>query len=418
MTQKEIGQNTVLPANRDYHIDNIKGILIFLVVCGHLLTYPQETGSTLATGVRTFIYFFHMPGFIFMSGYLAKGFLKKEYKGEKLLSYAWLYLLFKNSIELVHFTFRRPYFADGGHTAVLIALVAGFCVAVWILSLLYERFSLFRKGFFLAVVGYSFLWGNPLTVGAAPWYLLALIQWYIILWLTQNIQPKYVLTTVVLFAACINYQESVGKFLTLSRAVNFFPFFLCGFYLSKEQFQKILSHRLWKKILPVGFLLAGICIIVHGRAVKKWLGVFFFGISPYSKLLKLGRWYYSMAPLTYILWAVVVLLLLFGLFMLCPRRKTFLAKFGKNTLSIYILHRLFKDFLIYGGFYPLLSQKEGIAVLEVLLVSLLLAVVFGTDFWAKTIQKLSIVHAKWLYKATPANSTQKIKESLEMEEST
>lgn len=88
---------------RDFHIDNIKGVLIFLVVLGHMLGYLQETHSAFATGVRTFIYFFHMPGFIFMSGYLAKGFLTKEYKAEKLLSFAWLYLLFKDAIELVAF---------------------------------------------------------------------------------------------------------------------------------------------------------------------------------------------------------------------------------------------------------------------------------------------------------------------------
>ena len=69
---------------RDYHVDNIKGILIFLVVCGHLLSTLQDMDSTFAIGVRTLIYFFHMPGFIFMSGYLAKGFLKKEYKRIKI----------------------------------------------------------------------------------------------------------------------------------------------------------------------------------------------------------------------------------------------------------------------------------------------------------------------------------------------
>ena len=43
---------------RDFHIDNIKGVLIFLVVLGHMLGYLQETHSAFATGVRTFIYFF------------------------------------------------------------------------------------------------------------------------------------------------------------------------------------------------------------------------------------------------------------------------------------------------------------------------------------------------------------------------
>ena len=65
---------SVATKTRDYHVDNIKGVLIILVVCGHLLSYLQDMNSTFAIGVRTFIYFFHMPGFIFMSGYLAKVF--------------------------------------------------------------------------------------------------------------------------------------------------------------------------------------------------------------------------------------------------------------------------------------------------------------------------------------------------------
>lgn len=382
---------------RDYHVDNIKGVLILLVVCGHLLSALQDMNSTFAIGVRTFIYFFHMPGFIFMSGYLAKGFLKKEYKGEKLLSYAWLYLIFKDAIDLVHFIFRRPYFADGSHTTELILIVTGFCFGIWLLSQLYSRFSSFRNGFILLVILFSFLKTDVFTVGAAPWYLLALIWFHIVVYLTRNMQPKYVLTAAVLLTAFINYQDNVGKFLTLSRAVNFLPFFLLGFYMTKERFEKIVNHPRGKLILSILFLLSAVVIPINGRAIKKWLGVFFFGVSPYSKLLKLGEWYYNIAPLTCILWMAATVVVLFGLFSLCPRKKTFLAKLGKNTIGIYILHRLFKDFLIYGGFYNILSKNEYLAVGETLLVSLLLAVVFGTDFWAKTMNKLSVVHAKWMY---------------------
>ncbi|MBR6542120.1 MAG: hypothetical protein IKT73_02820, partial [Anaerotignum sp.] len=144
-------QPTSVVSTRNYHIDNITGILILLVVCGHLLSTLQDMNSTFAIGVRTFIYFFHMPGFIFMSGYLAKGFLKKQYKGEKLLSYAWLYLLFKNAIDLVHLIFRRPYFNGGKHTSVLILIVCLFCFGIWLLSQLYDRFPAFQKAFILLV---------------------------------------------------------------------------------------------------------------------------------------------------------------------------------------------------------------------------------------------------------------------------
>jgi fucose 4-O-acetylase-like acetyltransferase len=280
----------------------------------------------------------------------------------------------------------------------LILIVCLFCFGIWVLSQLYSRFSLFRKGFILFVVLYSVLKTNVLTVGAAPWYLMALIWFHIFVYLTRNMKPQYVLAMAVLASAFINYHDAVGKFLTLSRAVNFLPFFLMGFYMKREHFEKIVNHPKWKPFLSILFLLSAVAITLNGRAIKKWIGVFFFGVSPYSKLLKLGDWYYHMAPLTCILWIGVTVAILFGLFTLCPRGKTFLAKLGRNTIGIYILHRLFKDFLIYGGFYDILSKNEYIAVTETLLISLLLTVIFGTDFWAKTMNKLSVVNTKWVYK--------------------
>ena len=393
-----MSQQVTTVKTRDYHVDNIKGVLIILVVCGHLLSYLQDMNSTFAIGVRTFIYFFHMPGFIFMSGYLAKGFLKKEYKGEKLLSYAWLYLIFKNGIDLVHFIFRRSYFAGNSHTPELILIVCLFCFGIWLLSQLYSRFPAFQNGFILLVVLFSVLKTDVLTVGAAPWYMMALIWYHIIVYLTRNMKQNHILGLAVLIAAFINYQDDVGKFLTLSRMINFLPFFLFGFYMKREQFENIVNHPKWKYALSVLFVLSAFLITLNGRAIKKWIGVFFFGVSPYSKLLKLGEWYYQIAPLTCILWMAVTAVILFGLFALCPRGKSFLAKLGKNTIGIYVLHRFFKDFLIYGGFYSILSSNEYIAVLETLAVSLLLAVIFGTDFWAKTLNKLSVVNVKWIYK--------------------
>ena len=55
---------------RDYRIDNTKGILIILVVIGHFLLPVASTRFT--TNSLYLIYTFHMPCFIFISGYLAK----------------------------------------------------------------------------------------------------------------------------------------------------------------------------------------------------------------------------------------------------------------------------------------------------------------------------------------------------------
>lgn len=59
--------------------DNIKGILIILVVLGHI-AHPIHNENTVLSAVFDIIYLFHMPLFVFMSGLFAKG----AYRGGKL----------------------------------------------------------------------------------------------------------------------------------------------------------------------------------------------------------------------------------------------------------------------------------------------------------------------------------------------
>lgn len=59
--------------------DNIKGILIILVVLGHI-AHPIHNENPVLSAVFDTIYLFHMPLFVFMSGLFAKG----AYRGGKL----------------------------------------------------------------------------------------------------------------------------------------------------------------------------------------------------------------------------------------------------------------------------------------------------------------------------------------------
>ncbi|WP_281276902.1 acyltransferase family protein [Enterococcus pingfangensis] len=54
--------------SRDYQIDNIKGLLIILVVFGHMLLASSKENNWLLT----LIYSFHMPAFIFLNGVFSK----------------------------------------------------------------------------------------------------------------------------------------------------------------------------------------------------------------------------------------------------------------------------------------------------------------------------------------------------------
>ena len=72
------------------YFDNLKGVLIILVVIGHLLEPCARLGSEGLAGFRVldFIYMFHMPLFIFVTGLFSKGvFRQGRFRAEVPLFY-------------------------------------------------------------------------------------------------------------------------------------------------------------------------------------------------------------------------------------------------------------------------------------------------------------------------------------------
>lgn len=78
---------------RDYHLDNVKFILILLVVIGHFIELLADNYE-FSRKLFFYIYLFHMPLFVFVTGYFSKTFYDgKRIKVEKLLSYFVLFII-------------------------------------------------------------------------------------------------------------------------------------------------------------------------------------------------------------------------------------------------------------------------------------------------------------------------------------
>lgn len=80
-------------SQRDARFDNLKGILIFLVVFGHLL---ELVGGPAAAWLYRLIYSLHMPAFVFCSGWFARFDAERFFRRllYPYLVYQTLYLLF------------------------------------------------------------------------------------------------------------------------------------------------------------------------------------------------------------------------------------------------------------------------------------------------------------------------------------
>ena len=81
-------QNSIPDPGRDHQFDNIRLILIFFVIFGHLIEYFAAGGI-----LYRWIYSFHMPVFIFVSGYFAK-FDPKKIVCNILVPYVLLQILY------------------------------------------------------------------------------------------------------------------------------------------------------------------------------------------------------------------------------------------------------------------------------------------------------------------------------------
>ena len=55
-----------------YMIDNIKALLIFLVVFNHMIAFQLVRENEAVRHIWYAITMFHMPAFVFVSGYLSK----------------------------------------------------------------------------------------------------------------------------------------------------------------------------------------------------------------------------------------------------------------------------------------------------------------------------------------------------------
>ncbi len=281
---------------RNYMIDNLKVILMVLVVFGHFAANCR--GLYQMNAVYQFVYLFHMPCFVLVSGYLSKRVhADGKLRAEKVLSFLWLYLLFKAGLAVIR--------------------------------------MLFGKGFELELF----------EDGAAPWYLLSMAVWYLLIPLIERIKPCWMLILSVAVGLGAGYVGVIGARFSMSRNLVYLPFFVLGFYLTEERLAAFLKHRLRLAAAAVMALVLLACMIFYKELIP-YLPISYGGKAYYSFA---EQWNPAAGALVRLVWYMVAFLLSACLVLLAPRCRTWFSKFGPRTLQIYILHVLLKSVFVYSG---------------------------------------------------------------------
>ncbi|MCR1962770.1 acyltransferase family protein [Clostridium perfringens] len=333
--------NYLKTQNRNYLIDNSKGLLIFLVVLGHSLEFIRKDYE-VARLLYVFIYEFHMPVFVFISGYLSKNVEKGRRNAVR--NFLTPFLLFNIIWNLI--TLVGPLFLRGEFTELPSE----------------QAFSFF-------------------TPGWALWYIFAMFLWKILL--PDLLKFKNIFILSIIAGIFVKLSGEFGSYMALSRTITFAPFFLAGYYSSEEKlkrFRKFTRFNILNKVPSILILIIGVLIALIFVNYSNIADEFFWADRSYSN--------FNIEIFTGILLYIAVYIIGFAFVYvfinLMPENQTFLSKIGKNTLSVYFLHTYFIGSIL--GLTSLMSSNLG-KLLALIVGSLIVTFILSRDGVARFFNK-------------------------------
>ena len=300
-----------------YLVDNIKVVLIFLVVFNHLIAFQLVKVDMVVRYVWYGITIFHMPAFIFISGYLSK-------KPQDVL---------KNVKNL------------------LIPYILGYSLT-W----------------------YAYIWtGRSMDYellrpsGTVMWYVLALFIYRLTIEALGKI--RFIVPLSIIFALWAGTRPEFTTYLSSSRIVVFFPLFVAG-YLWKSDYTDVVRKfkGKWILILVSALLLYAVpnFMIANEIPVDIFRGNHTYQLSGMDDITGM-----LIRLLMYLVSFVMVLTFL----ALIPDVKLPVTFIGRNTMGIYFFH--YPIMIVLNGLL-LLSIPQMLNVWVLFGVSWVLVLILGS----------------------------------------
>lgn len=175
---------------------------MLLTVFAHILFQLQDNSDIINRTVDI-IYMFHMPAFVFISGFFGKS--ERSHSFESIIKLIFLYFIF-NSI---------------------MGFICGFT------SLLQPMYSY--------------------------WYLIALIVWR----LTAHHIAKFKEINLILFviALFVGFYPSVDNTFAAARIIGFYPYYMSGYLLDREKSEKLINKKYINR-MAVGSIMAIVVLLL------------------------------------------------------------------------------------------------------------------------------------------------------------
>lgn len=271
---------------RDYLFDNYKAMLIILVIIGHFIQPCYENNALLYT-IKYFIYAFHMPAFILISGYFSKKDAPWQKAFQKVLV---------------------PYLAFEGIYYLYYNYVLG----------LNASFDLEKPKFSL-------------------WYLLALFVWKVVTPYVKKI-PHYFSLSIVM-GLLIGLLPSGGTLFSISRIFVFYPYFLAGTLFDRTKLTEMRTrpYRI-ASFAGIAFFALFLATLAEPLGLKL---KYFYGKTGYAQM---GQGMVD-GILVRLLCYGIGFFLTYAFAILMTEKQTTFSKLGGATMAVYLFHGLFFKFL-------------------------------------------------------------------------
>lgn len=256
---------------RLYLLDNVKLLLIFLVILGHVIE-----NFTTRNLIYKFIYVFHMPMFVLISGYTFKNYIISLNHKE----------IFKKTLFIYYF-FQIFYYVLVNRN-------------INILSIL--------------MVPYRHLW-----------FLFSLYCWSILVFFLQKRNKYKVIVFSFIASIAVGYVPFQLSFLSIGRTIVFFPFFLIGFHTTQQNFLRLKDNK------TVTIIIFSLSLLVFLLSCQFIPNEILWGTRSFSKIS------HSFLRLLLQLFSLVISKLIITII---PDVDFYFTKLGGLTLYIFIYHML------------------------------------------------------------------------------
>jgi fucose 4-O-acetylase-like acetyltransferase len=291
------------------------------MVIGHFADVFE--GYNACKSIFLFIYIFHMPIMLFISGL----FYKNSNNTSKILFYIFCGFMLKMSVTLL------------------------------------DRISGNETNFTL-------LGGKEF-----PWFFFVFAIYQLLMYIFRDIHKGFLLVFCILLACFVGYDKSISDYLYLSRIVIFFPFYLSGTMLTPkkvENFCKTYS----KKLMGLAILI--ICIVFF---------LCFFRLDDFYvyRHLLTGRNPFSddivaYGPIARFMCYLTTLLTSTSIFILVPKsRIPFFTSFGAYTLNVYYWHWLIYMLLDYIIDFKKIFEMGKIGQISFMLIGIVITIIISSS---------------------------------------